>query len=338
MDIILTSSPEAGHIAIEEIQAVDPGARLSRWLAPGVCGLELQVRWNLMADRLREQPPIFCRHVCPVQITLPLRQRPEDLDDLAAESRRFAPGLDLAQTFSVQTRLLGEGWPYTRYDVNMRLAAAFEEQGAALDVRRPQQIFSAVLTPAEGYLGLSHATDNLSDWAGGARRFQREEGQVSRAEFKLLEAMELFSLSLPAGGLALDLGAAPGGWTRILRQHDMRVVAVDPGELDGRIATDPAVKHMRQTAQNYLQRTAEQFDVILNDMRMDARDSAQVMVGAAGKLKEHGWGLLTLKLPQKGMEKVVAQALEVLRRGYRVAGARQLFHDRSEITVAVRRR
>jgi 23S rRNA (cytidine2498-2'-O)-methyltransferase len=85
-----------------------------------------------------------------------------------------------------------------------------------LDVRNPEQVLSLVCTPTHGYLGFSLAVENLSTWAGGVHRFKREKEQISRAEFKLLEILNLFQLSLSAGDTALDLGAAPGGWTRIL--------------------------------------------------------------------------------------------------------------------------
>lgn len=334
--IILTANPASGTIALGEIRAIDPEARLLKWLAPGVGWVELGLTWASLARRLREQPPIFCRHICPAQLHLPLKQALADLDDLAEASRRFSPHLSLTQTFSVQTRLIESDWPYARYDVNTRLSQGLVEQGSRLEVRQPEQILSVVLTPEQGYLGLSRAADNLSDWAGGARRFKQEQGQVSRAEFKLLEALELFGLRLPAAGTALDLGAAPGGWTRILRQHALSVVAVDPADLDARIASDPAVRHIRQAAQSYLPATDEQFDVILNDMRMDARASAQVMGLAARNLKDEGWALLTLKLPQRGAVKAAASALEALRAWYEISGARQLFHNRSEITAALK--
>ncbi|MBN1936554.1 MAG: 50S rRNA methyltransferase [Anaerolineae bacterium] len=334
--MILTSSPDSGVIALNEIQAIDPGARLRKWLAPGVGWVALEMDWDSLARRLGERPPVFCRHICPVQACVALRQDRLDLDDLAAAARSFTAHLDRSQTFSVQTRQVGVGWPYTRYDVNQRLAEELMAQGAPLDVRQPAQVFSLVLTPTQGYLGLSRAVDNLSDWAGGARRFKHEEGQVSRAEFKLLEALELFHLSLPANGLALDLGASPGGWTRILRQHAMRVVAVDPGDLHPSLVVDRAVRHVRQTAQNYLSTADERFDVILNDMRMDAQDSAHIMNVAGRNLnRDSGWALLTLKLPKRGAAKVAYLALETLRKRYTVTGARQLFHNRSEITVAL---
>ncbi len=335
--IILTSSPTSGHVALNEIRTLDPGARLCAWLEPGVSRVALGIDWDALAVRLREQPPVFCRHICPIQVSIPLQQVPTDLDELTKACQQFISRLNATQPFSVQTRLVGEGWPYARYDVNERLSQALLEQGLPLDVRHPEQVFSVMLTPAEGYLGVSRAADNLSDWAGGVRRFKWEKEQISRAEFKLLEAMEVFKLRVPVDGAALDLGAAPGGWTRILRQHGLRVTAVDPGDLDQRIAADPLVRHIRQTTQGFLPRADAQFDVILNDMRMDARDSAQIMLSALERLRDDGWALLTLKLPERKAETVAAAALVMLREGCQVIGARQLFHNRSEITVALRR-
>ncbi len=333
--MILTCSPEVEREAWQEIQALDGGARLRQWLALGVGLVVLQSSWDELAQRLHRHPPIWSRHVCPAQVCAPLEQAEVDVERLVEVAQALAPALDWQASFSVQTRLLGEGWPYTRYDVNNRLAHELIEQGLALNVQQPEQVLSVVLTPTQGYLGLSRAADNLSNWAGGAHRFKREVGQISRAEFKLLEAMELFDLRLFPGGLALDLGASPGGWTRVLRQHGMRVVAVDPGDLDARLVADEGVRFVRQTAQRYLQSSREQFDVLLNDMRMDAQESAQVMGAAARNLRAGGWALLTLKLPQQGMVQAAGQSLETLRQWYTVIAARQLFHNRNEITVAL---
>ena len=333
--VILTASRHASSIALDELRATGCVAHLVRWLAPGVGLAALEACWEVLAQALHERPPIFLRHLCPAYVRTPVQQRPDDLERLAGALAPLIEDLEPALPFSVQTRLLGDGWRYGRYEVNQRLASVLQEQGAPLDVRRPAQVLSAVLTPSEAYLGLSRATDNLSDWAGGARRFKREAGQVSRAEFKLLEAVEVFGLHLPAGGSGLDLGAAPGGWTRILLKHDMRVLAVDPADLDPRVATQTAVRHVRQTAQRYLDGSDEQFDVLLNDMRMDALDSARVMLRAAGRLRGDGLAVMTCKLPALQMAETSAAALALLRRGYAITGARQLFHNRTEITVAL---
>jgi 23S rRNA (cytidine2498-2'-O)-methyltransferase len=335
--IIFTAAPGSGRFALDEIRQADREARLLDWLDPGVGLVELSASWDWLAATCRDKPPVFVRHICPVRASRPLAGSLSDLDGLDQALESLIPLLDRERSFSVQTRLLGGGpWPYQRFDVNQRLAARLQAVGGSLAVSRPQQVVSVVCTTAHAYLGLSAAADNLSDWGGGERRFRREAGQVSRAEFKLLEAMELFRVGLPAGGAALDLGAAPGGWTRILRAHGMRVVAVDPADLHPAVASDPGVVHVRQRAQRYLP-TRREFDLILNDMRLEALDSARLMLLAAGSLKPSGMAVMTLKLPREGMAGAAARALDLLRQGYRIEGARQLFHNRNEITLALKR-
>jgi 23S rRNA (cytidine2498-2'-O)-methyltransferase len=253
------------------------------------------------------------------------------------------PYLEPSLPFSVQSRI----FPHVRlkpFAVNQIIADAGVEQfGLTLDVRQPSQVISVVARSDEGeapifYLGASWARHNVSDWAGGMRRFAREEGQISRAEFKLLEAIETFGLEVPARGSALDLGASPGGWTRVLRNFDQYVTAVDPGELDPRLAKDRGVRHKRMTAEAYLDSDPDPFDIIVNDMRMDGRDSARLMTSYSRLLYPHGWALMTIKLPEQRRETILEHTLAILRNAYTIVGARQLFHNRSEITVALRPR
>jgi 23S rRNA (cytidine2498-2'-O)-methyltransferase len=361
--VILTAAPESEALALADLQrAIDCGLGIRRRtafqsairnrqpaientaLAPGVLLLELPGTFTELVAAFREQPPLFIRHVQPVQIEVPLAGEAADLEGLAAAARELAPRLQPEQSFSVQSRLFTDArLPYGRFEVNERLAALLRERsGAAVDVRAPEQILSVAVMPATAYLGLSRAADNLSAWAGGAMRFAREPEQVSRSEFKLLEALAVFGLTLPSQGLALDLGAAPGGWTRLLRRAGLLVTAVDPGDLDARVAADPGIRHLRIPVQEYQCRRGE-FSVIVNDLRMDARDSAHVMLNVATRLTEGGLALMTVKLPStrgagtRSPEPAAHEAIDLLRRRYTLLGARQLFHNRSEITVALRR-
>jgi 23S rRNA (cytidine2498-2'-O)-methyltransferase len=334
--IIFTVQPNAALLALNELRSADPTLRLEKWLADGIGLAQVGLPWQILTAFLSAHPPVFTRHLCPAPRRISLALVPEDLESLVREAREFLLELDTTRSFSVQTRTLcAGGWPYTRFDVNNRLATTLGEWGAPLDVRHPEQILSVVLTPTEAFLGLSLASENLSDWAGGERRFKREEGRISRAEFKLLEALETFDLELPAAGLALDMGAAPGGWTRLLATHGLRVVAVDPAELDPRVLALPNVTHIRTTVENYLPKR-EIFDIVVNDMRMDARDSARVMLTAAKPLKPKGFAVMTLKLPTERMGEVLEQAMQILEIRYLRLGARQLFHNRDEVTVVLK--
>ncbi|MGC9521201.1 MAG: SAM-dependent methyltransferase [Anaerolineae bacterium] len=340
-EALFTADPASRRLALAEVQAALPGSRLRRWLGRGVGWVDLGSGWSALADRFREDPPVFCRHICPVHLRVPLTIVEADLDTLAAATEALRRNVEEAlldsNPFSVQTRLLGHDWPYKPYDVNTRLAGILSEGGWRLDVRNPAIVLSVVLAERSGYLGLSRAENNLSDWAGGARRFRKEPDQISRAEFKLLEALEVFALDPAGAETALDLGAAPGGWTRILRQHGVKVVAVDPAALAPPLRRDPGVHHLEVVAQVYLSKASAAFDIVLNDMRMDARDSARLMVSAAPRLKPNGWALMTLKLPKRGTAEVMTAALEILGAAYEVTGVRQLFHNRSEVTAALRR-
>jgi 23S rRNA (cytidine2498-2'-O)-methyltransferase len=336
-EVIFTADSTSRRFALDELGAAGSGARLIAWLAPEVGRAALTTRWDALVEHFREQPPIFCRHVYPVHVVVPLQLEAGDVEALAAAALQFRSRLRADQPFSVQTRILGEGVPYAPYDINTRLAQVLIDAGGTLDVREPVWALSIVLTHDAAYLGFSRTADNLSDWAGGARRFRREEGQISRAEFKLLEALDVFKLRLPEAGAALDLGAAPGGWTRLLIRQGLRVVAVDPADLHPALEQETGVDHVRKLAQDYLPGLKGSFDVVLNDMRVDAVESAWLMRMAIDVLKPGGWALMTLKLPKHNLIETMTEALEVLRVEYTIIGVRQLFHNRSEVTVALRR-
>lgn len=326
-----------------------PGAQIVATVADGVMAVFVPVGFVELAERWLKAPPIFVRHICPVDAIAPLRGSTDDLYVVRDAAKKLAETLDPALPFSVQTRVFGE-WPYKPFDLNQTASEAIQlVSGAQLDVKAPQQVLSLTIADLPladrpprathfALLGHSLTLLNLSDWAGGMRRFARETGQVSRAEFKLLEALEIFKIDLPANGVALDLGASPGGWTRVLRQKGQYVTAIDPGDLDPRVASDKSVRHKRMTAEEYLRDEPDQFDVIVNDMRMDARDSARLMIAYARQLYRNGIAIMTLKLPELNRKPAIEHSLAILQKGYDIIGVRQLFHNRSEITVAMRKR
>lgn len=348
-NLILTCDVDFVDLASEELFAAAPTAQLIATLAEGVMALFLPDGFLELAERWHTSPPIFVRHICPVDFVVPLRGTNDDRYIIRDAVKQFADALEPESPFSVQTRIFGE-LPYKPFDLNQIVSETLQKLSSSpLDIRAPQQVVSvnigdslfpqlAIRNPKSAFLGHSLTVHNLSDWAGGMRRFAREDGQVSRAEFKLLEALEIFKIELPRNGVALDLGASPGGWARVLRQRGQYVTAIDPGELDPRVASDKNVRHQRMTAEEYLRYDPDQFDVIVNDMRMDARDSARLMVVYARQLYPNGIAIMTLKLPEQKRKIAIDHALTILQKGYHILGVRQLFHNRSEITVAMRKK
>ena len=333
-ELILTADPDFADLALAELQQADRAAQVLAQLATGIWAVHVPSGFWSLAERWQAQPPIFVRHICPVDTAVPLPHSHKDVTLLERTVKAdFASLIDPELPFSVQARLLADK-PYNKFAVNSALSDAIELlTGAGLNTAEPVQVLSVVITGQVAYMGLSLAATNLSNWAGGEHRFAREEGQISRAEFKLLEALAVFQIDLPPRGLALDLGAAPGGWIRVLRQKEQYVTAVDPAKLHPSLQADPKVRHLPLTAEQYLETGPDHFDIIVNDMRLDSRDSARLMVRYAPFLYPHGLALMTFKLPGDGRAAVLDHAFNILRPAYQLAGARQLFHNRSEITV-----
>ena len=346
--VIVSCDPEFAAIALREWKELLPAQRPCRnqrgWTMARRCA-KLDCRLTTLPALVARHAPIFIRHIAPVQRVVALDGTENDVDRLAGAASELAYLLNPYETFAAQSRFLSEmPRPYRKFALNEALSARLTAQtGAQMECKTPAYVVSVLCSPDAGYIGISRATQNLSAWPGGEHRFKRDEAQISRAEFKLLEAIDVFGLEMPSGGKALDMGAAPGGWTRVLRQFNIRVVAVDPADMDARFRRDPNVTHVAQIIEAFLPTVKTRFDLIVNDMRMEADESVERMLAVSRHLLPGHLAVMTLKLT-RGTESrrdilgEVRQALSRLGRDYDIIGARQLFHNRSEVTVAMRTR
>jgi 23S rRNA (cytidine2498-2'-O)-methyltransferase len=327
-------------MAFNEILRIDEKAKLLNWLDEGVGLVQLENQtFADLSDKVLATQAVFIRHIFPVFEQVELSHSTADFLKLQGLFEKYIGTIDRQKTLSIQTRFSGNiDREYSRFELTQFLADFWMQKGYEIDVKQPEQIISIFCTPQFAYVGISLATQNLSDWAGGMHRFAHEPDQISRAEFKLLEAIDVFNLKFPHAGLALDLGASPGGWTRILRKLGLSVVAVDPGELHESLRWDEKIAHYPQWAQSFLPNCQDEFDVVVNDMRLDAIESAKIMLSAQAVLKPNGLAIMTLKLPSKGAQRIVRQALKTLEQNYQILGARQLFHNRQEVTAALQPR
>ncbi|HVZ32298.1 MAG TPA: hypothetical protein VG963_07730, partial [Polyangiaceae bacterium] len=103
------------------------------------------------------------------------------------------------------------------------------------------------------------------------------------------------------------------------------------------LSKDERVRHLRVSAERYLERASGPFDVILNDIRKDAAESAELVARCAPLLSPRGFALLTLKLRHERRTEQIDAALRVLRPIFGVCRVRHLFHNRSEVSVYLRR-
>ncbi len=88
----------------------------------------------------------------------------------------------------------------------------------------------------------------------------------NRAYLKLWEALSILQKYPQPGDFALDIGAAPGGWTYVLQSLGAQVLAVDKASLDPRIAELPGVTFKPCSAFSLLPSDFQTVDWLVCDM------------------------------------------------------------------------
>lgn len=183
---------------------------------------------------------------------------------------------------------------------------------------------------------------NSAPWPMGIPRLRLARQAPSRAALKLEEALlrflgrEATERALRPGMTAVDLGAAPGGWSWVLARHHLRVSAVDNGPLDPRLLDTGLVEHLRADAFAYRPVRPVDWmvcDVVESPSRI-ARLAAQWITEG---LCRHS--IFNLKLPMKRRYhevqrcmKIVSEALEESAISYQLR-CKHLYHDREEVTA-----
>lgn len=187
---------------------------------------------------------------------------------------------------------------------------------------------------------------NSSDALNGIHRVSMSADAPSRSYLKLAEALEVFldqkeqALWLKPGMTAVDLGAAPGGWTWQLVQRGLKVTAVDNGPLKGAAAGHPNIKHLRQDGFRF--RPQRQVDWLVCDMVEQPQRVAALMTDwfIGGHTAN---AVFNLKLPMKKRVEALRLALDTISNALNKKGMRyrlevkQLYHDREEVTVFLHR-
>ena len=180
-------------------------------------------------------------------------------------------------------------------------------------------------------------------WPLGIPRLRRAGRAPSRSAQKLTEAIVVFLGErdtdwLRPGQRAVDLGAAPGGWTWVLASRGLRVTAVDTGPLTGDVAHDPRVRHLR--ADGLTWRPPRPVDWLVCDIVERPARIAELVAGwiADGDAQA---AIFNLKLPMKQRYDEVRRCEALIAERLRAAGVRatlelrHLYHDREEVTGCV---
>jgi 23S rRNA (cytidine2498-2'-O)-methyltransferase len=183
-------------------------------------------------------------------------------------------------------------------------------------------------------IGITSSHEAISLAPGGRMRVRVPGERPSRAARKLAEAFLWLGLGPEAGELCVDLGAAPGGWSYVLLERRARVIAVDPARLDQDLMKRRGLRHVKASAFDF--EPDEPADWLFCDMAWRPLEVAQMLARWARR-RDATLLVANFKLPMKQKAEMVARIRRTLEGGgWRSVRAKQLYHDREEVTVTAR--
>ncbi|MDD2767330.1 MAG: 23S rRNA (cytidine(2498)-2'-O)-methyltransferase RlmM [Methylococcus sp.] len=194
------------------------------------------------------------------------------------------------------------------------------------------------LSSAAAYVGYTLPNDS-APWPCGIPRLKFPRSAPSRSTLKLEEAFLVFvdhpEITPQPGMTAVDLGAAPGGWTWQLVRRHIRTTAVDNGNIDAALMESGLVTHQR--ADGFRYRPPKRVDWLVCDMVEQPSRIARLVAdwAADGAFR---YAVFNLKLPMNKRYEEVKRCRNLIEERLFQEGIphrlrfRQLYHDREEVT------
>jgi 23S rRNA (cytidine2498-2'-O)-methyltransferase len=230
-----------------------------------------------------------------------------------------------------------------KFEVPLR--NALRKAGKLQDDARKPRLLLTFKSGREVFLGQAEP-GNSAQWPMGIPRLKFPREAPSRSTLKLEEAWHTFipreqwDERLSGDMTAVDLGAAPGGWTYQLVKRGMLVTAIDNGPMAESLMDTGLVNHLM--VDGFTWKPKQPVDWMVCDIvEKPARTAAMLTewVGG-GHCRE---AVVNLKLPMKQRYAEVVRLLERIKEDFvarkiKVSVAcKQLYHDREEVTCYLRR-
>ncbi|EAT13704.1 23S rRNA (cytidine(2498)-2'-O)-methyltransferase RlmM [Bermanella marisrubri] len=211
--------------------------------------------------------------------------------------------------------------------------------------RKLPRMMVFLLDGKRALMGYHHA-NNSNPIPDGILRLRFPKDAPSRSTLKLEEAWHVFvpkhqwDTRLALGMRAVDLGAAPGGWTYQLVKRSMMVDAIDNGPMKGDLMDTGQVNHLREDGFRYQPSKKVHWmvcDMAESPMKVTKRMVQWVVNDWCGET------IFNLKLPMKKRFQEVQQCIEYMQQTFEenkievTIACKHLYHDREEVTVHIAR-
>jgi len=251
-------------------------------------------------------------------------------------------GIGAEDAFAVRCRRRGSH-DFSSRDVENAVGSAIEL--GHVDLENPDKIVNVEILFNRAYVSVVRMGEIVEKKIRVERKWEKGKRPINRSELKILEILESFP-EMASCKCAMDLGAAPGGWTKVLSRHAERVYSVDPASLDEKVLRLDNVIHIPKKLEELdNDDVPERVDLIACDANVSARELIPLMGPVVTRfMAEGGFLVLTLKAVafpfRRELEESaddIAKEMEGL--GVKVLAVKKLPHNtRSEMTFIGRRR
>lgn len=220
-------------------------------------------------------------------------------------------------------------------------AALSPSAGRRLLINEPvvksDRVLDCVLVDSQTWMtGFHRATFTATCYPGGMINLVMPPEIVSRAWYKMEEALIWSGLPLEEGARVAELGSSPGGATQALLARGCLVLGVDPAEMDPVVLNHPHFRHLRGRTTELPKKEFRKIRWLASDMNVAPNYTLDAVEDIVTNKQVSIRGLiLTLKLIEWDLAWNIPEYLDRIRSwGFNVIKARQLQHNRQEICVA----
>jgi len=337
-EFVVTTAPGFEGGARRELRRLLPGAEMANLPMRGNVRLRSPLGSSETLTILRDASTWCVASVVPVETAVHLGKDAASLDALLTAlpwGERLARG----QTFVIRCKRRGEH-EWDSRDLQRKLGRFLEETIGAVAqlVGETEREVAVEVFQNQAFVGLIEPSERVTKELRRTRKYAPGMRPLNRAEFKIREAMEAFDIEPLPTWRALDVGAAPGGWTKVLAGLVAEVLAVDPAELDPAVAALPNVRHLRCRAEAVARETVGSVDLIVDDMNIEGVESARVLCELAPLLPPGGPAVMTVKFHSGHWRRLLQEAVAALEPCYEVVRVKRLPHNRDETTLFLKRK
>lgn len=175
-------------------------------------------------SRFSKQNPVFIDNVIPLMLRTEFSN-----GDYSNVMDILSKRLDKKGSFAIEVVNVNSESGENAKTIEVKVGTALEKLGFKADLKDPDTFVYLILTGKSALLGMLDKTETAKKRIDEFRHAskQKDEKKISRASFKLVEAIENFGIDTKKLRIILDIGASPGSWSIHFSSLGAKVVAVD---------------------------------------------------------------------------------------------------------------